>query len=89
MMAATALLSACAGTCGATSDRLAALRRGMSYQEAAGIMGCPGNELARQSSDGISIVEWDGPGPNLFMATEIEFLDNQLLYYATRSRNGF
>lgn len=89
MTAAMVQLSGCAGTCGATSDRLATLRRGMSYQEAAGIMGCPGKELSRQPSGEISAVEWDGPGPNLFMATLIEFLDDELLYYTTRSRSGF
>jgi hypothetical protein len=88
MMAAMALLSGCAGSCGATSDRLAALQRGMSYQEAAGIMGCPGTERMRQPTGEMS-VEWDGPGPNLFTATDIEFVDDKLLYYTTRSRSGF
>ncbi len=89
MTAAMALLSGCAGTCGATSDRLAGLRRGMSYREAAGVMGCPGKELARQPSGEVSAVEWDGPGPNLFMATQLEFVDDKLLYYTTRSTSGF
>ena len=79
-------LSGCASQCTANSDKLAALQRGMSYQETTQIMGCPGKMV---SSGELSSVEWDGPGPNLFMATQIDFLDDKLLYYTTRSRSGF
>jgi hypothetical protein len=83
-------LSGCATACTANVDKLASLQRGMSYQEATRIMGCPGRPVAREGSDpGVQSIEWEGPGPNLFMSTELDFLDDKLLYYTTRSRSGF
>jgi len=84
--AAMISMSGCASQCTANPDKLAALQRGMSYGEASRTMGCPGRTV---SSGEISSVEWDGPGPNLFMATQLDFLDDKLLYYTTRSRSGF
>ena len=88
--AATSDLSGCATACTANVDKLASLQRGMSYQEATRIMGCSGRPVARDGLDrAVLSVEWEGPGPNLFMSTELDFLDDQLLYYTTRSRSGF
>lgn len=51
--------------CTANSEKLATLQRGMSYQETARVMRCPGKMLSTSDSHsrGISVVEWDGPGP--------------------------
>ena len=61
LFAMAASVSACASGCGATPDKLAALRRGMSYAEASGIMGCSGSALKTESDD-VRSVEWTGPG---------------------------
>lgn len=92
LVAATGLgLTGCAGVCTTKSEKLAALQRGKSYQETARIIGCPGKMLRTSDSPsgGISIVEWAGPGPDLFTATQVEFVDDKLLYYTTRSKSGF
>jgi len=91
-LAAVAMLdlSGCVTACSANADKLASLQPGMSYDEASRIMGCPGRPVARDRSEsGLFSVEWEGPGPNLFMSTELDFLDDKLLYYTTRSRSGF
>lgn len=91
-LAAAAMLdlSGCASTCTANAEKLATLQRGMSSQEATRVMGCAGRPVAREYSDpGLLSIEWEGPGPNLFMSTELDFLDDKLLYYSTRSRSGF
>jgi hypothetical protein len=89
-MPASALVSGCAATCGATSDKLAALQRGMSYEESTRIMGCSGSLISPQgpASGEVSTIEWNGPG-SIFMATQLDFLDDHLLFYTTRSRGGW
>ena len=90
LSAAAIGLSGCATACSANAEKLASLQRGMSYHDATRIMGCPGRPVARDGRDtGILSVEWEGPGPNLFMSTELDFLDDKLLFYTTRSRSGF
>jgi len=88
--AASVLLSGCAGSCGATSDKLAALQRGMSYEETTRIMGCSGSLVSPQgpASDEVSTIEWNGPG-SILMATQLDFLDNRLLFYTTHARGGW
>jgi hypothetical protein len=90
LVAASALVSGCASTCNATPDKLAALQRGMSYQEATRIMGCSGSLVSPEgpSSGEVSTVEWTGPG-TIFTATQLDFRDDRLLYYTTRSRGGW
>jgi hypothetical protein len=89
LAAASVLVSGCAGTCGASPDKLATLQRGMSYAETARIMGCEGRMISPDSSasDEVSTVEWTGPG-SIFMATQADFRDDRLLYYTTRARGG-
>ena len=89
--AAILSLSGCATPCSATAEKLASLQRGMSYQETAAIMGCSGKAQSpgRSQESQVSVVEWEGPGPDWFMSTELEFVDDKLLFYTTRSRSGF
>jgi hypothetical protein len=91
LAAAVVLLSGCADRCGVTPAKLAALQRGMSYDEASQIMGCYGRPVSRHdlASGGVTTVEWNGPGPGVFIATQVDFLDDRLLYYTTRSTAGF
>lgn len=82
------LLSAsCAVTCGATPARLAALHRGMAFDDVVSVMGCPGTLLtARPPSSGeFAIVQWSGPESRLFGWTRIDFLDGRLLAFTTGS----
>src|ERR1700739_1076868 len=82
------LVSGCGGARGATSDKLAALQRGMSYEETSAIMGCPAQTIARHQDDGVKTMEWTGPG-SIVTATDLDFRDDRLLYYTTRSKSGF
>lgn len=88
MIAAMATVAACSSTCTATADKLAALRRGMSQAEAAGIMGCPGTPVAPANpGDDVSSLEWRGPG-TIVMATQLDFMNGRLLYYVTWAKGG-
>ena len=89
-LACMLLQSGCAIGCGATSDRLAALRRGMSYDEASAIMGCPGMLLTNHnpSSGEFAIVEWSGPDSRVFTWTQLDFIDGRLLSYSTGRRGA-
>jgi hypothetical protein len=80
----------CAVSCGATPDRLAALRRGMSYDEASAVMGCPGTLLTAHDvgSGAFATVEWNGPDSRLFSRTQIDFVDGKLLSYSTGRRGA-
>ena len=90
LLASASALSGCAVGCGATSDRLASLRRGMSYDEAATIMGCPGSLMTENSpaSGAFATVEWSGPDSRVFSWTQIDFLDGKLLSYSTGRRSA-
>jgi hypothetical protein len=83
------LVAGCAQTCRATPERLASLSRGMSYQETSNIMGCNGKPILVQEGDGVTTMEWGGPGSSILVATDIDFRDDKLLYYITRSKGGF
>ena len=84
------LTSGCATQCGANSEKLAALQRGVSYGETSKIMGCPGALVSAASPDSgeASTVEWDGP-QSIFMRTQIEFLEGRLLFFTTSSKTGW
>ena len=84
------LVSGCTGPCGANPEKLAELRRGMSYEETSKIMGCSGALVSADSpgSGEASTVEWNGPD-SIFMRTQIEFLEGRLLFFTTSSRTGF
>jgi hypothetical protein len=84
---AAGLASGCSSSCGATAEKLAALQRGITYQQSAAIMGCAGAPVAAEDA-AFSRFEWHGPS-SLFTATELDFHDDRLLYYTTRSRSGF
>jgi hypothetical protein len=90
-VAAGVLLSGCADTCGATLAKLATLQRGMSYDETSRIMGCYGRSVSPRGSTkaDVSVLEWNGPGSILLVATQVDFIDDRLLYYTTYSRTGF
>jgi hypothetical protein len=90
VVAAAILLGGCAGTCRATDDKLAALRRGMSYEETAQVMGCQGKVTTANppQSGEFSTVEWDGPRSYVFTGTQIDFLGGKLLSYTTAQRGG-
>jgi hypothetical protein len=90
VLAAAALLGGCAGTCRASQDKLAALRRGMSYEETAAIMGCDGKVVTPNAPETgeASTVEWDGPRSYVFTGTQIDFLGGKLLSYTTGQRGG-
>jgi hypothetical protein len=83
------LVSGCAGQCGANTEKLTALQRGMSYEETSKIMGCPGTPVSANSPDSgeASTVEWNGP-QSIFMRTQIEFLEGRLLFFTTATRGG-
>jgi hypothetical protein len=89
IVAAMLSLQACALTCNATPDKLAHLRRDMSYAEATQVMGCPGSIVTRYGPDtgDYATVEWTGPG-TLFERTRIDFLNGRLLSYITESRGA-
>jgi hypothetical protein len=87
VIAASSLAAGCASTCGANADKLGALQRGMSSQQASAIMGCPGSTLSLPDNDGITTLEWTGPG-SLLTVTDLDFRDDRLLYYTSRSKYG-
>ena len=90
VLAAPTLITGCTVTCGANPDKLAALRRGMSYEETALIMGCLGTVVSPHSPlDGeAATFEWGGPGSHISTRTQIDFLDGNLLSYTTEQRGG-
>ncbi|MEI6201713.1 MAG: hypothetical protein WCP68_07160, partial [Enhydrobacter sp.] len=80
VLAATASTTGCASSCSATPDKLAALKRGMSYDEATAVMGCPGTQVGTQvTHDDLSTVEWDGPDRGVVSRTQLDFRDGRLL----------
>jgi hypothetical protein len=74
----------------ATAERLASLRRRMSYDETAAVMGCPGGLVTDRSplTGEFAIVEWSGPASRVFSWTQIDFLDGKLLSYSTGRRGA-
>jgi hypothetical protein len=90
-LAALSLTSGCASTCSANDQKLGQLQRGMSYDEATRVMGCPGSVVADfgPASGDYTAVEYNGPTSPLFMRTRLDFMQGKLLYYSTDSRFGF
>ncbi len=90
VLAATASTTGCASSCSATPDKLAALKRGMSYDEATAVMGCPGTQVGTQvTHDDLSTVEWDGPDRGVVSRTQLDFRDGRLLSFTTGNRGGW
>ena len=87
---AAGLTSGCTSSCSATAEKLGTLQRGMTYQQSAAVMGCAGAPVTAEdmANGNVSRFEWTGPG-SILTATELDFQDDRLLYYTTRSRTGF
>ncbi len=83
-------LPGCAITCSASANKLAALRRGMTYDEATRVMGCPGAVVTERgpANADYAIVEWNGPDSVFFSRTRINFQDGKLLSYITEKRGA-
>jgi hypothetical protein len=90
-LAALVATTGCTQYCGATPEKLASLRPGMSYQETVAIMGCPGDaaSTAAPASGEMSSLLWNGPDSVLFNYTQVEFFDGRLLWYTTVSKGGY
>jgi hypothetical protein len=91
VLAAGASTTGCAAGCSATADKLASLKRGMSYDEAAGVMGCPGKQVTPNGPDTAqtSTVEWSGPERGAVSRTQLDFRDGRLLSYTSDNRGGW
>jgi hypothetical protein len=87
VLAACASTTGCASSCSATPDKLASLKRGMSYDEATQVMGCSGTQVSH--ADDLSTVEWDGPDRGLVSRTQLDFRDGHLLSFTTGNRGGW
>jgi hypothetical protein len=89
--AAALSFSGCAATCAATPDKLAALKRGMTLDEATGVMGCRGMAVLGNDRDRTEIVsyEWDGPERGRVSRTQLDFQDGRLLSYTSDSRGAW
>jgi hypothetical protein len=88
-LASLSLASGCALTCSANDQKLAQLQRGMSYDDASRVMGCPGavvSEYTPTTGD-YATVEYNGPS-SLFMRTRLDFMQGRLLYFTTEPRAG-
>jgi hypothetical protein len=91
VLAAASSTTGCASSCSANAHKLAALKRGMSYEDATQVMGCPGTQVGTpvtQTSD-VSTVEWNGPGPGVVSRTQLDFRDGHLLSFTTGNRGGW
>ncbi len=96
VFAAGASTTGCAASCSANADKLASLKRGMSYDEAQGVMGCPGRqvtpvgpETAVATGDSVATVEWNGPERGMVSRTQLDFRDGHLLSFTTGNRGGW
>ena len=90
-LAAIALAgSGCAARCYATPDKLAHLRRAMTYAEVVDVMGCTARPLSQRGPDSgdYSSLEWDGPDQIFFQRTQLDFLGGRLLSYTTGRRSA-
>ncbi len=91
MLAAGASTTGCASSCSASADKLAALQRGMTYDQATRVMGCTGTQATPEgpdSADG-STIEWDGPERGAVSRTQLDFRDGRLLSYTSDNRGGW
>ncbi|MBS0521394.1 MAG: hypothetical protein JSR90_22035 [Proteobacteria bacterium] len=88
--ACASLAAGCVSPCTANSEKLSALRRGMSYAETAQVMGCEGTQVSRASveSGALATMAWGGPDRPLSTHTLVEFQDGRLLSFTTGQRYG-
>ena|SRR5471032_2548477 len=79
-----------AAACSATTDKLQALRRGMTYQQAVEVMGCSGTTLSPTSpqSGDHATIEWSGSELPGLTRTQIDFQNGRLLSFTTGRRAG-
>jgi hypothetical protein len=90
-LAAAASTTGCASSCSASAGKLAALKRGMSFGEATGVMGCTGTQVTPNGPDTeeVSTVEWDGPEHGVVSRTQLDFRGGRLLSYTSDNRGGW
>ena len=82
-------LSGCAMNCGATEQKLMALRPGMTYADTAQVMGCPGSAVRNSpASAEFETYEWNGPKDPFFTRTRILFQEGKLLSFITEKRGA-
>lgn len=82
-------LSGCAMSCGASEQKLMALRPGMTYAETTQVMGCPGAAVTQSpASADFATYEWDGPKDPFFTRTRMLFQDGRLLSFVSRKRGA-
>jgi hypothetical protein len=88
--AASLLTAGNAEACSATTDKLQALRRGMTYEQATEVMGCSGTRISAASpqSGDYATVEWNGSELPGVTRTQIDFLNGRLLSFTTGRRAG-
>jgi hypothetical protein len=88
---AAASTTSCTSSCSANPDKLAALKRGMSYDEVSGVMGCQGTQVTSNGPETaeVSTVEWKGPARGVLSRTQLDFLEGHLLSYTTGNRGGW
>ena len=91
MLAAGTSTTGCASSCSTSADKLAALHRGMSYDQATRVMGCSGTQVTPNGPDSadVSTIEWDGPDRGAVSRTQLDFRDGRLLSYTSDNRGGW
>ena len=91
LLAAASSTAGCAASCSATAGKLAALKRGMSYDEATQVMGCGGTQVTpnARATPEVSTVEWNGPERGAVSRTQLDFRDGHLLSFTTDNRGGW
>ena len=88
VLAAASSTAGCASSCSASAEKLATFKRGMSYDEATGVMGCAGTPVTHDPSN-VLTVEWDGPDRGVVSRTQLDFRDGRLLSFTTGNRGGW
>jgi hypothetical protein len=91
VLAAGASTTGCSTGCSANADKLAALQRGMSYDQAIQVMGCTGKQVTPNGPDSadVSTVEWNGPNRGMVSRTQLDFRDGLLLSYTGSNRGNW
>ena len=91
MLAAGTSTTGCASSCSASADKLAALQRGMTYDQATRVMGCTGTQVTPNGPDSadVSTIEWDGPERGAVSRTQLDFRGGRLLSYTSDNRGGW
>jgi hypothetical protein len=79
-----------AEACSANTDKLQALRRGMTYEQAVEVMGCGGVTISSSgpSSGDYTTIEWSGSELPGLSRTQIDFQNGRLLSFTTGRRAG-